>query len=63
VNEAQKKIAEMTEAERWRLLSWLAVHHPAAVLAGLNRRGAEPLANAAIGWKVSEPEPDPESAG
>lgn len=63
MNEAQNKVAELGEAERWRLLSWLAIYHPAAVLAGLNRKGAAPLENVAITWKVREPEPETESAG
>jgi hypothetical protein len=63
VDELQKKVASLTESERWRLLSWLAVHYHAGVLAGLGRLGGEPLETAAITWKINEPEPEQESAG
>jgi len=59
LNDLLKKLASLAEAERWRLLSWLAREDPNLVERGLSRPSGAPLENAAIAWKISEPESEP----
>lgn len=58
MNDLQRRLAQMTEDERYRLLNWLALNHPDAVVRGLVRPSAH-LENAAITWRINQPAEDP----